>query len=112
MTLYLDGFPNTLLDVVNTAFEFDSELEDGPVAEILYGGTCTKRGYIRNNNYYGSSFYVSLIFRDEAQMRECVVATATVPDPEKETVYRSSSSSSSSGGAWPFAIGYMLGRSR
>ncbi|MDO8496026.1 MAG: hypothetical protein Q7S43_01070 [bacterium] len=108
VTMYLDGFPNVILDVGNTEFKFDPQLENGPVAEIIYRGHCTRRGkmlYGRNDTF------ASLIFKDQNQMKEFIVATTTTPDPEQKTVYRSSGHRSSDSGSslWPLAAGVLLG---
>ncbi len=109
MTLYLDGFPNVLLNVANTEFGFDLRLENGPVAEIVYGGHCTRRGKMLHGR---KDSFVSLIFKDQEQMREFVVATTTTPDPEQKTVYRSSGRRASGGSLlWPLAAGVLIGMS-
>ena len=108
MTMYLDGFPNVVLDVANTKFEFDPQLEDGPVAEITYGGFCTRRGEMK---YGRRDSFVSLIFKNQDQMKEFVVATTTTPDPEQGATSRSSghNSSNSDSSLWPLAAGIVLG---
>lgn len=108
VTMYLDGFPNVILDVGNTEFKFDPQLENGPVAEIVYRGHCTRRGKME---YGRTDTFASLIFKDQSQMKEFVVATTTTPDPEQKTVYRSSGyrSSDSSSSLWPLAAGVLLG---
>ena len=108
VTMYLDGFPNVILDAGNTEFKFDPQLDSGPVAEIVYRGHCTRRGSM---SYGRTDIFASLIFKDQNQMREFVVATTTAPDPEQKTVYRSSGYCSSDSGSslWPLAAGVLLG---
>ncbi len=108
VTMYLDGFPNVFLDVGDTEFRFDPQLENGPVTEITYQGHCTRRGKMPHGR---RDIFASLIFKDQNQMKEFVVATTTTPDPKTETVYRSSGYRSSNMGSslWPLAAGVLLG---
>ena len=111
MTMYLDGFPNVIIDVGNTEFRFDPQLENGPVAEILYRGRCTRRGKMP---YGRINIFASLVFKDQTQMEKFVVATTTTPDPEqKQKMERHSGSSYRSSGSgspfWPLAAGVLLG---
>lgn len=107
MTLYLDSFINTSLDLGKTEFRFDPQLEDGPVVEISYWGFCTRRGGMPNKLEMA---FASLIFKDQNQMKEFVVAITTTPDPEQKMVYRSDESSDSGESClWPFAAGVLLG---
>lgn len=109
MTIYLDGFRNIILDVRNTEFKFDPQLENGPVAEIFFQELCTRRGEISEGGT--ETFFAFLIFKDQDQMREFVVATTTTPDPEQKMVYHSSSYRNSRGSSslWPLAAGVLLG---
>lgn len=108
VTIYLDGFPNVVLHVSGTEFKFDPQLKSGPVAEITYEGECTRHGEILS---YERTNFASLIFKDQDQMREFVVATTTARNPGQETVYRSSDSGSSDSSSllWPLAAGVFLG---
>lgn len=105
VTMYLDGFHNIILDVGDTEFKFDSQLENGPVAEIIFQGYCTRRGKMS----YRETIFVFLIFKDQAQMKEFVVATTIAPDPEQEIKYHSYSSPDGGSSLWPFAVGVLLG---
>lgn len=109
MTIYLDGFPNVILDVGNTQFKFDPQLENGPTAEITYRGLCTRYGQMSQGR---KDMFATLVFKNQEQMKEFVVATTTTPDPKEKIQYRSSSPgyhNSSSSSLWPLAAGVLLG---
>ncbi|OGY91076.1 MAG: hypothetical protein A3B31_01485 [Candidatus Komeilibacteria bacterium RIFCSPLOWO2_01_FULL_53_11] len=110
MTLYLDGFHNVILGVENTEFKFDPQLENGPVADILYEEDCTRRGKMKSGR---QDVFAAMIFKDQNQMREFVIATTTAPDPEQKTEYHARhvhhGSSDSVSSVWPLAAGVLLG---
>lgn len=108
VTIYLDGFTNLIIDIEKTEFKFDPELEDGPVAEIIYEARCTRHGNTKGNQKY---LLVSLIFTSQEQMKDFVIATTTMPDPQGPT---SSSPRRSYGGGddsslLPVAAAFVIG---
>jgi hypothetical protein len=106
MTLYLDGFPNAHLSVANTRFKFDPALENGPVAEIRFRGFGTRYGEFEHGR---TDEFVTLIFKDEAQMRSSVVAVAATPAPETSIDLPMMSSLPQSGfDLWPVAAGALI----
>ncbi len=64
LILYLDGFPNVELNIVCTAFNFDPNLEGDPVVDILFSGSCPRKGGID----YGETNFATLVFKDRDQL--------------------------------------------
>jgi len=87
VTLYLDGFSNVAIDIGNTEFVFDDQLEE-PVAEITFSGECTRYGVMPSGR---TDNFVTMIFKDKEQMMEYFVATVSHPDSDKQVVRKNSS---------------------
>ena len=108
MTLYLDGFSNMNTSIDNTKFKFDSKLENGPVVDITLKGWCTRYGDMSG----GRRDEICLVFRDQDQMKEFVLATTSAPEPEQSTVSASPynyARPSSDVSLWPLVAGVVLG---
>jgi len=105
-TLYVDGFSNVDLSIGNTKFEFDPDLEE-PTVTLTFTSVGT-----RHEATHRTDDFAVLTFRDQAQMREYVLAVTTTPDPEKirRGGYHSYSSPSNGDcGLWPLAAGVAVG---
>lgn len=103
MTLYLDGFPNVFLGIGNIEFQFDPELTEEPIAEIIFSGHGTRKGKFERGR---KDEYAFLIFKDRDQMRQFVIATHSGSNPGQ--VHQSGSLGSDCGrnrgdDMWPLA---------